>query len=37
MDQDRQSAINGLPQRVGKKRSIAIAAALVLIAAAIVA
>jgi 4-hydroxybenzoate polyprenyltransferase len=37
MDQDRQSAIKGLPQRVGKKGSIAIAAALVLIAAAIIA
>jgi len=36
MDQDRESAINGLPQRIGKRASIAVAAALVLIAAVII-
>ena len=36
MDQDRESAITGLPQRVGKRWSIVIAAVLVLIAAAII-
>jgi 1,4-dihydroxy-2-naphthoate octaprenyltransferase len=36
MDQDRQSAIKGLPQRVGKRGSIAVAALLVLIAALII-
>ena len=35
MDQDRESAIKGLPQRIGKRASIAVAAALVLIAAVI--
>ena len=36
MDQDRESAIKGLPQRIGKRASIAVAAALVLIAAVII-
>lgn len=36
MDQDRESAITGLPQRVGKRGSIVIAAALVAIAVAII-
>jgi 4-hydroxybenzoate polyprenyltransferase len=36
MDQDRESAITGLPQRVGKRGSIVIAAVLVAIAAAII-
>ena len=36
MDQDRQSAIKGLPQRVGKRGSIAVAALLVLVAALII-
>jgi len=36
MDQDRESAITGLPQRVGKRWSIVIAAVLVAIAAAII-
>jgi 4-hydroxybenzoate polyprenyltransferase len=36
IDEDRESAIKGLPQRVGKSASIAIATALVLIAAAII-
>jgi 1,4-dihydroxy-2-naphthoate octaprenyltransferase len=36
MDQDRQSAIRGLPQRIGKRGSIAVAALLVLIAALII-
>ena len=36
MDQDRESAIQGLPQRIGKRASIAVAAALVLIAAVII-
>jgi len=36
MDEDRESAIKGLPQRFGKSASIAVATALVLIAAAII-
>lgn len=36
MDQDRESAIKGLPQRVGKSGSIAIAAALIAVAVAVV-
>ena len=36
MDQDRQSAIKGLPQRIGKRGSIAVAALLVLVAALII-
>ena len=36
MDQDRQSAINGLPQRIGKRGSFAVAALLVLVAALII-
>jgi hypothetical protein len=36
MDQDRESAIRGLPQRVGKSGSIATAAALIAIAAIII-
>ena len=36
IDEDRESAIKGLPQRVGRSASIAIATALVLIAAAII-
>jgi len=36
MDQDRESAITGLPQRVGKRGSIVIAAVLVAMAAAII-
>lgn len=36
IDEDRESAIKGLPQRVGKSASIAIATALALIAAAII-
>ena len=36
MDQDRESAIKGLPQRVGKSGSIAIAAALISVAVAVI-
>ena len=36
LDQDRQSEINGLPQRVGKRASIGIAALLIVTAAAII-
>jgi hypothetical protein len=36
MDQDRESEIRGLPQRVGKSGSIAIAGALIAIAALII-
>lgn len=36
MDQDRESAIKGLPQRVGKSGSIAIAAALIAVAVAVI-
>jgi len=36
IDQDRESAIKGLPQRIGKRGSIALAAGLVLIAAVII-
>lgn len=36
MDQDRESEIRGLPQRIGKRGSIAVAASLVLVAAVVI-